>query len=588
MDDPIETQDVFQSIIEKSTQLLQHFEYHPERLHQLIDEWLDLASDGIAGAKVMSNNPEAIQDMQWAWWRDTMSLWKDQWPHCLENSLKTMPLDQCRVDAWEKNPFFNLLNQQYLLAKEHTHSLMEHLDFDGDKGLAKRLQFFTQQYLDAISPNNFVPTNPQLMAETLQSHGTNLLKGLNNFLSDIEQGSSRLMISMTDKHAFTVGKNIAVTPGKVVYRNELMELIQYTPQTKQVKSIPLLMIPAWINKYYILDLSPNNSLVRWLVEQGITVFIISWVNPTAAQSKKTITDYLEQGPIAAIEAIQKQLGVKQVNALGFCLGGTLLSMLLAYHKAQNITSIKSATFLASMIDFSDPGDISVYIDEKQITKLENHMAKKGYLEGHFMASAFNSLRASDLIWSFFIRNYLHGKPPVPFDILFWNMDFTNMPAAMHSEYLRWMYLHNDLVKPNAIRIRNIPLDVSQIDVPTYFVSTKKDHIAPWKTTYLGFQLMKGKKAFLLGGSGHIAGIIIPPGGPKYGYYQYAEYPVNPEEWLEKTTYHSGSWWPEWLTWLKKQSGRMITAPTFETLPLTPIMDAPGSYVLTVATKDGPE
>jgi polyhydroxyalkanoate synthase len=394
----------------------------------------------------------------------------------------------------------------------------------------------------------------------------------------MEAGPSRLIISLTDKKAFKIGENIAVTPGKVIFRNDLMELIQYTPQTAKVKSIPLLIIPPWINKYYILDLSRSNSMVHWLVEQGITVFMISWINPDSSYANKGITDYLEEGPLAAIKIIQTQLQVKQVNTVGFCIGGTLLAMVLAYNKARGDTSIHSATFLASLIDFSDPGDIAVFIDEKQIVKIEKRMAEKGYFEGHSMASAFNSLRASDLVWAFFIRNYLHGKPPVPFDILFWNTDTTNMSAKMHSEYLRWMYLNNDLIKPGKIHINKVPLDVSKIDIPTFFVSTKKDHIAPWASTYKGFQLVKGPKCFLLGGSGHIAGIVIPPGGEKYGYYINNAHPKSPETWLENARYHTGSWWSEWLNWLNKKSGRQIPAPVFSKLPTKVIMDAPGSYV----------
>jgi polyhydroxyalkanoate synthase len=522
-------------------------------------------------------NPQDIQNMQHAYLQDTMCLYQEQVKHCIEG--KVLPIKDKRfiADEWVNNPFFNFLSQHYLLAKEHINSLLEHMHH-GDKQLTKRVQFFVRQYLDFLSPDNFIQTNPQLMAETLQSNGRNLLLGLQNLLSDIDAGSSRLIITMTDKTAFKVGETLAATPGKVIYQNNLMELIQYTPKTAKVKSVPLLIIPPWINKYYILDLSPHNSLIRWLVDQGITVFVISWVNPDGQYADKGIADYLNDGPISAINIIQTQLNVKQVNALGFCIGGTLLSMLLAYNKAKKINDVRSATFLASMIDFSDPGDISVFIDEKQISTLEKHMNKKGYLDGQMMASAFNSLRASDLIWAFFIRNYLHGKPPAPFDLLFWNADSTNMPSKMHSQYLRWMYLYNDLVKPGKIRINDTPLDMNSISTPTFFISTQKDHIAPWKTTYLGFQLMQGKKRFLLGGSGHIAGIIIPPGGVKYGYYNNPVNHKNPEDWLSTAQYHTGSWWPEWLKWLKKESGRLINPPVLSKLPYQAIVDAPGRYV----------
>lgn len=587
MDTDIGLSEILQSVAEKSLHLLTSFKQQPTQVPELIEKYMDLSGDFQALYFTVLKNPEQLKDMQVAYWQDSIGLLQEHLNYWLEGKAKPISDKRFSSEEWVNNPFFNLLSQQYLLASEHLNSLLEHLDY-GDKRLARRVQFFMRQYLDALSPDNFFHTNPQLIAETIQSHGKNLLLGLQNLLTDIEAGSSRLLIKMTDTEAFKVGENLAITPGKVIFKNDLMELIQYTPQTLKVRSIPLLIIPPWINKYYILDLSPHNSMIRWLVTQGITVFVISWVNPDSSYAHKGIFDYLNEGPMTAIQTIQKQLGVKQVNTLGFCIGGTLLAMLLSYYKARNEAPIRSATLLASMIDFTDPGDIAVFIDEKQITELEERMSAKGYLEGHFMASAFNSLRASDLIWSFFIKNYLRGKPPVPFDILYWNADTTNMPAKMHSQYLRWMYLHNNLVKPGKIRLNKIPLDITKIDIPTFFISTKKDHIAPWHTTYLGFRLIKGKKHFLLGGSGHIAGIIIPPGTEKYGYSCNLDCPKNPEDWLANAKHHAGSWWPEWFKWLKKESGRLIDAPDFNQLPLEPIMDAPGSYVYVKSQKAGAE
>jgi polyhydroxyalkanoate synthase len=577
MTQEIDLQGLTQSVIEKGLNLFKRTLAKPEQRLKFLEQWIDLSADYAALSPIFMNNPQPMLEAILAYWQHATQLWQNQLHRCLEG--KSMPMDDKRfsTDEWVHHPFFNLLSQHYLLLKEHVNSFFEKID-PTDKHVAKRVRFFTRQYLDALSPDNFLQTNPRLIAETLQSNGKNLLIGLKNLLTDMEEGDSRLMITMTDKNAFKVGENLATTPGKVIFSNELMQLIQYSPKTTLVKSVPLLIIPPWINKYYILDLSPNNSFIRWLVAQGITVFVISWANPDESFANKGIAAYLTDGPITAIKVMQAQLHIKQVNALGFCIGGTLLSMLLAYNKAQKITSIRSATFLASMIDFSDPGDIAVFISEKKLIKLEEHMNKKGYLEGDLMASAFNSLRASDLVWAFFIRNYLHGKPPVPFDMLFWNMDTTNMPAKMHSEYLRWMYLNNDLVKPNKIRINNIPLDIGAIDIPTFFISTIKDHIAPWKTTYEGYRLMRGKKRFLLGGSGHIAGIVIPPGKEKYGYYLNPARPSNPNDWLAKAHYHPGSWWPEWLTWLKKESGRLIKAPVISKLPMNELMDAPGSYI----------
>lgn len=578
MQNDLELQELTQSIAKKSVELFTNIQQKPEVLSHYLERWFETSSDSVAFFPLLLSQPQPIQQMLFIYFQDAMALWLEQLAHWQEG--KAVPAEDKRftADEWVQHPFFNLLSKQYLLAKTHVSTLLERIDCH-DPILARRMRFFTQQYLEALSPDNFLHTNPHLMTETIRSQGKNLLKGLHNLLSDIETGTARLVISMTDKKAFKVGENIAVTPGKVIFQNDLMELIQYTPQTQQVNAIPLLIIPPWINKYYILDLSPNNSLIKWLVQQGITVFVISWVNPNINHASKGIADYLNEGPIKAIEAIQTQLQVKQVNTLGFCIGGTLLAMLLAYNKARQIDTIRSATFLASLIDFSDPGDISVYIDEQQVQKLEERMNHKGYLEGHFMASVFNSLRANDLIWAFFIRNYLHGKPPVPFDILFWNADSTNMPAKMHSEYLRCMYLHNELIQPGKIQINDTPLDMSQVDTPTFFVSTIKDHIAPWETTYLGFQVVKGRKRFLLGGSGHIAGIVIPPGGTKYGYYLNSSKPKSSEAWLKNARHHEGSWWPEWLTWLKKESGRLIKAPKLTELPFQAIENAPGTYVL---------
>ena len=573
-----ELSELMQSVAEKSLQLIANLKEKPTPLPTLVKQFIDLTEHFQSLMAVILKNPEKVMQMQLSYWEDAVTLAQSQFSSWLEG--KPLPINDQRFssDDWLHNPFFNLLSQHYLLASEHLNSLLEQMEYS-DKNSAKRLQFFTRQYLDALSPANFFHTNPQIMAETIDSSGKNLLQGLHNLLSDLEADPTRLIIKMSDNNAYKLGENIAATPGKVIFRNPMMELIQYTPQTAKVNSIPLLLIPPWINKYYILDLSPHNSLINWLVGQGITVFIISWVNPDASFAKKSLFDYLQEGPLTAITTIKKQLNVKEVNALGFCIGGTLLTILLAYNKARNDNSIRSATFLAAMIDFSDPGDIAVFIDEQQIKKLEDEMDSKGYLAGKFMASSFNSLRANDLIWSFFIKNYLRGKNPVPFDILFWNADSTNMPATMHSQYLRWMYLHNDLVKPGKINLNNTPIDVRTIDTPTFFLSTEKDHIAPWKTTYIGFQIMTGPKKFVLGGSGHIAGIINSPNVIKYGYRTNDNSTATPEEWLEQSTSHAGSWWIEWLKWLKTHSGKSIPAPDFNELALTPLTDAPGTYVL---------
>lgn len=577
MDNNTEIYELMQLIAAKGLRMLANVKQIPVPLAEFSELFGTLWNDHQTIVNAIFTQPEQTSHIQIIYLQDAIQLLHDQLLFWQEGKMKPITDKRFASKEWVNNPFFNLLSQQYLLASEHLNLLLKKLEFN-DASLARRAEFFINQYLDALSPTNFLYTNPQLITETIQSQGTNLLRGMHNFITDIDTDSQQLVIKMTDVNSFKPGMNLAVTAGNVIFKNELMELIQYTPVTSKICSVPLLIIPPWINKYYILDLSPQNSMIRWLVEQGIHVFVISWINPGTDYANKGLYNYINEGPMAAIKIIQAQLNVTQVNALGFCIGGTLLAMLLAYYKTQQESPISSATFLATMIDFSDTGDIAVFIDEKQISKLEEHMQIKGYLEGHIMAGAFNSLRARDLIWSFFIKNYLQGKTQTAFDILYWNADSTNMPALMHSQYLRWMYLHNDLIKPGKIHINGSPLDVSQIDVPTFFVSTQKDHIAPWQTTYKGFQNIKGKKRFLLGGSGHIAGIIIPPGSDKYGYYQNDTCASTPENWLANATLYSGSWWPEWLSWLKGESGCLINAPDIATLPYQAIMAAPGSYV----------
>jgi len=573
-----EQHDLLQGIIDTSLQVFEHFKNKAFGMPMLLDKTLDMTTDLQSLLDTFLNNPLQLWQMQVNYWQDTLLLANEQLNHWLQGEM--MPINDKRFqdDAWQSNPFFNAMSHYYLLASAHLNQLLLHMDYR-DEQTAKRVRFFTKQYLDALSPSNFLGFNPTLLAETMQTRGTNLLKGLKNLLDDLKTGeASQFMISMTPRGAFEVGQNLACTKGRVIAQNDLMELIQYEASTEKVFARPLLLIPPWINKYYILDLSRHNSLIQWLVDQGITVFVISWANPDASFAHKGLFEYLEQGPQAAISIIQQQLGVSQVNTLGFCIGGTLQACLLAYQQALGLEPIHSATFLASLIDFSEPGDLGVYIDEQQIANIEKTMRELGYLDGRFIASAFNSLRANDLIWSFFIRNYLQGKEPVPFDMLHWNADLTNMPLTMQSQYLRWMYLHNDLIKPGKIRLNGQPLDVSAIEVPCFFVSTEKDHIAPWKTTYTGFQAIKGRKRFLLAKSGHIAGIINPPSQEKYGYFLNTGSPNKPEDWLAGACLQAGSWWPEWFKWLKKQSGSLIQSKPFDTLPLQGLRAAPGEYV----------
>ncbi|HVS56524.1 MAG TPA: class I poly(R)-hydroxyalkanoic acid synthase, partial [Casimicrobiaceae bacterium] len=461
-------------------------------------------------------------------------------------------------EDWQEHFLFDYVKQSYLLTARWLHDAVASVE-GLDQRTQKKVDFFTRQYIDALAPSNFALTNPEVFRETIATGGQNLVKGLNNLLDDIERGNGKLRISMTDSKAFELGVNIATTPGKVVFQNDLMQLIQYEPVTKKVHKRPLLIIPPWINKYYILDLREKNSLIKWCLERGLTVFVISWVNPDERLAAKDFVDYMLEGPLAAIDAIEKATGEKDVNALGYCLGGTLLAATLGHLAAKKQPRIASASFMTTLIDFTGAGELEVFIDEEQVEALEKRMQDRGFLEGAAMANTFNMLRSNDLIWSFVINNYLMGRDPFPFDLLHWNCDSTRMPAKMHSFYLRNMYMKNALKTPNGITLADTPIDLGKVALPTYFVSAIEDHIAPWKTTYAGPPLLGGKSRFVLSGSGHIAGMINPPSARKYGYWTNETLPVDAEQWLKGAKQHEGSWWEDWILWLGPKLGGKVTA-----------------------------
>lgn len=568
---------LLQDIIKTCLLLLEYSAAHPSDLLCNLEKIPEFFADWAVMSDYFKRDPAAFSTHYLAYSQAAQKLLQDQ---CQQwSGDKSIAMQQDRRFAskdWTEHPFFQLISQHYVLFEKHLLSMVAQMPVT-DQPSVKRIQFLLQQLAGALSPENFLLTNPQLLSQTIASNGVNLLYGLRHFLQDLQrQNWTQWRMPLTDQDAFVVGKDLAVTPGKVIYQNELIELIQYTPQTSVVHTIPLLMVPPWINKYYILDLCPENSLVRWLVSQGIVVYILSWRNPGQAHAHWSVSDYLHLGPIAAIEFLQNKMNIAKISALGFCIGGTLLSLLLAYYAAQQKDVIVSATLLASLIDFSEPGDLGVFIHEQQIQTLEKRMQIQGYLDGAAMAAAFHSLRPGELIWRVFTQRYLYGQPLMAFDLLFWNMDTTNMPATMQSEYLRHMYLHNDLIKPGKLKIKQVPIDVTKIKVPTFFLSTQKDHIALWQSTYRGFQLMSGPKTFVLGGSGHIAGIVNPPHAEKYGYYTNPMHPVDAEDWMAQAEYHPGSWWPEWLLWLKSYAGESIQTEQLSDRPI--LYDAPGKYV----------
>src|SRR5689334_19398108 len=514
-------------------------------------------------------------------WHDYLTLWKRMTRRFLGGETEPMIEPSVgdrrfRDAAWTDNTLFDFIKQSYLLTARSIQSAVKNVE-GLDDGAARKVDFYTRQFVDAIAPSNFLLTNPEVLRATIESRGKNLLNGFKNLLDDLERGKGRLAIKMTDLEAFQIGENMAVTPGKVVYQNDLSQLIQYEPTTKNVKRRPLLIIPPWINKFYILDLRPSNSFIRWAVSQGHTVFVISWVNPDERLAAKTFTDYMLEGPLAALDAIEQATGEREVNVIGYCLGGTLLASTLAYMAAKRDNRIKSATYFVTMVDFAEAGELSVFIDEEQLSALEERMNAKGYLEGRDMARTFNMLRANDLIWSFVVNNYLLGRSPFPFDLLYWNADSTRMPAAMHSFYLRNMYQENLLIKPGGITLGGVPIDLRKIKTPSFLLSTREDHIAPWRSTYAATQLYSGPVKFVLSASEHIAGVVNPP-GRIYGHWQNDSNPPTSEAWLASATQYPDSWWPAWEQWVAQYSGGEVPARKPGDGKLAPIEDAPGSYV----------
>lgn len=529
-------------------------------------------------------NPDKLHALQRKYYIEFFELQRDMFLYWLGNENIFARANAAEKDKrfqhewWRTHPFYVCIREFYLFNVRHIIALLNEVE-DLDPLTARKLRFYVQMLIDTFSPSNFVFTNPEILYKTFKTNGKNLAQGLQKLLADFKAGRTLFNIPMTDFSAFTVGKNVAATPGKVIFQNDLIQLIQYKPQTEQVYERPLLIIPPWINKYYILDLSENNSYVNWIVRQGYTVFIISWVNPDERHAYKDFADYLLEGAYKALEVVESAIGQRGVNVLGFCIGGTLTGCLLAYLTAINQSErVSSATYLATLLDFSDSGDMQVFIDENQIAALEKQMEKKGYLDGGYMSVAFNLLRANDLIWSYYVNNYLSGEDPPPLDLLFWNSDITNMPAKMHSTYLRNMYLKNLLVEPSAIKINGVGIDLTKIKTPVYFLSTQNDHIAPWKTTYLGMLLHAGERNFVLGKAGHIAGVVNSPAAGKYGYYINEAIPAMPEAWFANAKEQTGSWWVHWEQWLRKFSGKKVAArePGIGALP--PLEDAPGSYV----------
>jgi polyhydroxyalkanoate synthase len=530
----------------------------------------------------LMRDPAKFAEAQMQLWQDNLTLWQNTQRRLLGEEVEPL-IQPKRGDrrfkdkAWDEELVFDYIKQSYLLSARWVRSLVGEVD-GLDPKVKGKVDFYTRQFVSAMAPSNFAMTNPAVLRRTKETGGENLLSGLEHMLDDLEAGKGRLQISMTDTKAFKVGENVAASPGKVVFQNDLMQLIQYAPSTKQVHTRPLLVIPPWINKFYVLDLQPKNSFVKWIVDQGYTLFIISWVNPRKELSHKSFEDYMMEGPMAALDAMEQATGVSEANILGFCIGGILTIGMLSYLAAKGDQRIKAATFLATLVDFKDVGEISVFVDPDQLDTLEKHMDEKGYLEGHHMADMFNMMRENDLIWSFVVNNYLLGRDPFPFDLLYWNSDSTRLPATMLAFYLRKFYVENGLMTPGTIVYDGVPIDLGRIKTPTYFLATKDDHIAPWRSTYPGTKALAGPVRFVLGASGHIAGIVNPPAAQKYGYWTNAKTPADPDDWFAGATAHEGSWWPDWHKWLARRSGPKVPARKPGDGKLKALEDAPGSYV----------
>lgn len=580
IDENLNLEDLWQEIFQKTIDLSQsYYTYGIKNAEKQMTDDYGIHKAFTSLSEQLLSDPEKLSNSTTQFWEEQLNLW-EKWINSDPTVVKKPDIEKVdsrfRSKLWD-TWLFDYVRNAYLLTAEHLQKTVNDID-SLDERTARKVKFFTKQYVDAMSPTNFAALNPDVLKATVDSNGGNLLSGLNNLLDDLKKGKGELAIKMVDPNAFELGKDVATTDGKVVYQNELMQLIQYQPTTKSVLETPLLIIPPWINKYYILDLTPRNSFIKWAIDQGHTVFVISWVNPDARHAHKTFDDYLVEGPLAALDVIDKRCKTNTTNLVGYCLGGTLTAVLLGWLKSNKQEKrVNSTTFFTSMIDFNEPGELGVFVDPEGVDALEKRMASKGYLEASEMASTFNMLRSNDLIWSFVVNNYLLGKDPVPFDLLFWNSDATRMPAKMHSYYLRNMYIHNKLRKPKGLTIAGRSIDLSTVTTPCYFISAKDDHIAPWKSTFSGAKLFGGKVRFVLGGSGHIAGIVNPPVANKYCFWANDELTHEAESWLQNADRFDGSWWSDWSVWISSQGSRTVNARKIRNNRTNPFENAPGSY-----------
>ncbi len=532
----------------------------------------------------MMQNPSKIIEHQVTYWGKTLKHYVEAQQVLAKGELRAPP-DPGPKDRrfanplWDTHPFFNFLKQQYLVNAEAITRAMSGLEML-DPADRKRVEFFTRQIVDMMSPTNFLGTNPDALEKAVATDGESLVQGLENLVRDIESHDGDLLVTLADPGAFVVGGNIATTPGSVVYRNRMLELIQYAPATDTVHATPLLIFPPWINKFYILDLKPQNSLIKWIVDQGFTLFVVSWVNPDATYAEVGIDDYIREGYLRAMAEVRRITGEKQINAVGYCIAGTTLSLTLAHLERAGDTTVKSATFFTTLTDFSDQGEVGVFLNDDFVDGIERQVAVDGILDKSFMSRTFSFLRSNDLIWQPAIKSYMMGEAPPAFDLLYWNGDGTNLPAKMSIEYLRGLCQGDGLAR-GVFPVFGEPVTLDNVRVPLCAIACETDHIAAWKGSFSGVRAMGSKdKTFILSQSGHIAGIVNPPSKGKYGHYTNDAAMTTPEEWLQGATFHVASWWPRWGEWLAARSGGQVSArvPGDSSNPV--IAPAPGTYVLT--------
>ncbi len=534
-------------------------------------------------ARVWLTDPAKLAEAQGTLLRSYIDLWNASIRRLLGEEVDPVaepePSDNRFKDPeWSSNPYFDFLKQAYLLTTHWAEDVLQQTD-GLDEASRHKAEFYLRQLSSALSQSNFPMTNPEVVRETFATNAKNLVTGMAHLVRDMEKSGDLLKISQTDTEAFEVGRNLATTPGKVVFANDIFQLIQYSPTTDKVREVPLLVIPPWINKYYILDLTPPKSLLKYAVDQGFTVFVVSWVNPDERLSHKTFEDYMLEGILTAADAVSRETDVEKINVVGYCVGGTLLGATLAYLAARGEEPFRSVTFLTTQLDFSKAGDLLLFTSDSQLSSLKEMMAERGYLDGSRMANVFNMMRPRDLIWPYIVNNYLLGKKPFPFDLLYWNQDSTRMPAANHGFYLTEFYNENKLAK-GEMTLAGVKLDLKKVKLPVFELATKEDHIAPAKSVFIGSKLLGGPVEFVMAGSGHIAGVVNPPDKMKYQYWTANKAAADTlDEWFGMAKEHAGSWWPHWMEWLTKYSGGW-TIPREPGEKLGVIEDAPGSYAKT--------